>query len=139
MTSNADLCKHQPVYYGVTNINIDERTIGSVDVWHCPACKTRFCEEKQLGIESITDNIGMPEIAQSEKWGVVICQLQKDRHKWRLVRMPESGSIKHECLEEKIVSLNVGSYKVDDARHWSFLIDDNVNKAVEISGRGIES
>lgn len=139
MVADPDSCKHQPVYYGVININIDERTIGSVDVWRCPACTTRFCEEKQLGIESITDTIGMPKISQSEKWGVVVCQLQKGRDKWRLARMPESGTVSHECLEEKSVNLNVASHKVDDAQHWSFLVDDNVNKAVEVSGREIES
>lgn len=139
MSENTDSCKHQPVYYGVTNINVDERTIGSVDVWQCPACKSRFCEEKQLGIESITDTIGMPQIAASEKWGVIVCQLQKGRDKWRLAKIPESGSIQHECLEEKTISLNVNVHKVDDDQHWSFLVDDNINKAVEISGRGIES
>ncbi len=138
MSSDADSCKHQPVYYGVININIDERTIGSIDVWRCPACTTRFCEEKRLGIESITDTIGMPKIAQNEKWGVVVCKLQKGQDKWKLVRMPESGAVQHECLEEKVIRLDVESYKADDGQHWSFLVDDHVNQAVEISGRGIE-
>ena len=139
MSKDADSCKHQAVYYGVTNINIDERTIGSVDIWRCPACRTRFCEEKQLGIESITDTIGMPKILQSEKWAVVVCRLQKERNKWRLVKMPQSGNIQHECLEEETISLNTSSHKVNDDNHWSFLIDDHVNKAVEISGAKIES
>ena len=46
-------CKHQPVYFGVVNINIDERTIGSVDVWRCGVCKKRFCERTTLGRVSI--------------------------------------------------------------------------------------
>ena len=132
-------CRHQPVYYGVTNINIDERTVGSVDVWRCPACRTRFCEEKQLGIESITDTIGMPKIEEGQKWGVVVCKLQKGKDKWRLVRMPESGRIGHECLEEKAVSLDVEAHAVRDDHHWSFLVDDHVNEAVEISGSGVGS
>ena len=45
----------QITYLAPVNINIDERTIGSVDVWRCAFCKKKFCEEKQLGIDSITD------------------------------------------------------------------------------------
>ena len=86
---DTESCKHQPVYFGVININIDERTIGSVDVWRCGVCKKRFCEEKH-------------------------------------------GEIKHECLDEQVIPLKVNDFKVDDDKHWSFLVDDNVNKAVEI-------
>ena len=135
--SSETRCKHQPVYYGVININVDERTIGSVDVWHCPACKERFCEEKQLGIESISDDIGMPELGKGERWAVIVCKLQKGRDKWRLARLAESGHAGHECLGEKSVSLGVRDYAVDDDHHWSFLVDDHVNKAVEISGGGL--
>ena len=125
-------CKHQPVYYGVVNINIDERTIGSVDVWRCGVCKKRFCEEKQLGIEEIADLVGMPKIDPDAKWGVTVCKLQQDRHKWKLVRLKESGEIKHECLDEKIIPLKINGFKIKDDTHWSFLIDENINRAVEI-------
>lgn len=125
-------CAHQPVYFGVVNINIDERTIGSVDVWRCGLCKQRFCEEKQLGIEELADLVGMPKINPDEKWAVIVCRLQKGKHKWKLVRLKENFEIKHECLDERIISLNVENFKVNDENHWSFLIDDNINKAVEI-------
>jgi len=52
----------QITYLAAVNINIDERTVGSVDVWRCGVCKKKFCEEKQLGIESITETVGMPRI-----------------------------------------------------------------------------
>ncbi len=45
----------QITYFGVVNLNIDEKTIGSVDVWRCGGCKKQFCEEKQLGIEEIAE------------------------------------------------------------------------------------
>ena len=125
-------CKHQPVYFGVVNININERTIGSVDVWRCAACKKRFCEEKQLGVEALADLVGMPEIAPDERWAVSVCKLQKGRYKWKLVRLVENGEIKHECLEGQIVTLKVKNYAIDDDMHWSFLIDDHINTAVEI-------
>ncbi len=56
---DSETCKHQPVYFGAVNININKRTIGSVDVWRCGVCKKRFCEEKQLGIDSIADIVSM--------------------------------------------------------------------------------
>ena len=125
-------CKHQPVYFGVVNINIDERTIGSVDVWRCGVCKKRFCEEKQLGIEAIADIVGMPRIDPGEKWGVLVSKLQKGKDRWSLVRLPPEGYVKHERIDEKVVSLPVRDYKVDEEGYWSFLVDDHVNKAVEI-------
>jgi peroxiredoxin len=129
---DTETCKHQTVYFGVVNINIDERTIGSVDVWRCGACKKRFCEEKQLGIEEIADLVGMPKIDFDAKWAVTVCKLQQGKYKWKLVKIKENGEIKHECLDEQIIPLKIENFKVEDDKHWSFLIDDNVNKAVEI-------
>ena len=129
---DTESCKHQPVYFGVININIDERTIGSVDVWRCGVCKKRFCEEKQLGIEELADTVGMPKIDVDAKWAVTVCKLQQGKYKWKLVKLKENGEIKHECLDEQIIPLKINDFKIDDDKHWSFLVDDNVNKAVEI-------
>jgi len=128
----SETCKHQPVYFGVININIDERTIGSVDVWRCGVCKKSFCEEKQLGIEAIAEIVGMPPINTDEKWAVTVCKLQKGKDKWKLVRLQENSDINHECLNEQVVSLKVKNFKVEDDKHWSFLVEDNINQAVEI-------
>ena len=128
----SETCNHQPVYFGVININIDEKTIGSVDVWRCGVCKKSFCEEKQLGIEAIAEVVGMPPINSDEKWAVNVCKLQKGKDKWKLVKLKENSDINHECLEEKIISLKVKNFQIDDDKHWSFLIADKVNQAVEI-------
>ena len=143
MRPDPEACSHQPVYLGVVNINVQERTIGSVDVWHCGACKKRFCEEKQLGIEALAEQVGMPKIAPGERWGVVVCRLQKGRDRWRLARLGASGHVQHECLGERQVCLPVKDYAVVDdgagarsgapaGAHWSFLVDDHLNEAVEI-------
>ena len=129
---DTETCKHQPIYFGVVNINIDERTIGSVDVWRCAVCKKRFCEEKQLGIEALADLVGMPGIGSDEKWAVSVCKLQKGKDKWKLIKIKENSEIKHECLDENVVSLKVKNFKIEDDKHWSFLIDDYVNQAVEV-------
>ena len=128
----SETCNHQPVYFGVININIDEKTIGSVDVWRCGVCKKKFCEEKQLGIEAIAEVVGMPPINSDEKWAVTVCKLQKGKDKWKLVKLKENSDINHECLGEKIISLKVKNFQIDDDKHWSFLIADKVNQAVEI-------
>lgn len=129
---DGESCSHQPVYFGVININIEERTIGSVDVWRCGACKKRFCEEKQLGIEEIADIVGMPRIDPGEKWGVLVSKLQKGKDRWSLVRLPRDGYISHERVDERVVQLAVRDYQVAEEGYWSFLVDDHVNQAVEI-------
>ena len=132
MSTESDTCKHQPIYFGVVNINSNERTIGSIDVWRCVSCKKKFCEEKQLGIESISEIVGMPKIDSDQKWAVSICNLQKGKNKWRLVKLNENSEIKHECLEEKIITLKIKNYAIDDDNHSSFLVDSYINRAVEI-------
>lgn len=127
-----ETCNHQPVYFAAVNININERTIGSVDVWRCGVCKKKFCEEKQLGIETLTEIVGMPKIEPDEKWAVSICKLQKGKDKWRLVKLKENTEIKHECLEERIIALKTKDFKIEDNNHWSFLVEDHLNRAVEI-------
>ena len=122
----------QVTYLAPVNINIDERTIGSVDVWRCASCKKKFCEEKQLGIESITDIVGMPRIEDGEKWGVIVSKLQKGKDKWKLVRLKQNGIIKYETADEKILDLKIEDYKIVDDYHFSFLVEDHLNKAVEI-------
>ncbi|WOV92606.1 MAG: hypothetical protein R1F52_05700 [Candidatus Nitrosoabyssus spongiisocia] len=125
-------CEHKVAYFGVTNINIEEKTIGSVDIWRCALCKKIFCEEKQLGIEAIAEVVGMPLIKSDEKWGVSICKLQKGKDRWKLVKLSSDGLVKHECIEERIMELNVKNYSIDDPNHQSFLIQNHVNNAVEI-------
>ncbi len=119
-------------YFGVININIDERTIGSVDVWRSARTKQLYCEEKQLGIEELSDTVGMPEIKPDQKWAVAVSRLQKGRDRWKLVRLPENGTIKFETVGEKILDLRVENYAISDNDHWSFLVENNINKAVEI-------
>jgi len=129
---DTETCNHQPVFFGVINININEKTIGTVDIWRCGVCKKRFCEEKQLGIEAIAEIVGMPPIEPDEKWAVTVCKLQKGKYKWKLVKLKEDSELKHECLDEHIVSLKVDNYQIDDDKHWSFLVDEHVNQAMDI-------
>ena len=122
----------QITYLAPVNINVDERTIGRVDLSRCAFCKKKFCEEKQLGIDSITDIVGMPRIEDDEKWGVIVSRLQKGKDKWKLVKLKQNGVIKYETADEKILELKIENYIIVDDYHTSFLIEDHLNKAVEI-------
>ena len=132
MGIDTETCKHEITYLGVTNVNISERTIGSVDIWRCAICKKKFREEKQLGIESIVDYVGMPKIDPDEKWAVLVRKLFKGKEKWNLVRLKKEGSVNVENPDDKVVELKVTNFKVDDPNYTSSVIDDNVNKAIEI-------
>ena len=132
MAVDQETCNHQIVYYGVTNINYDKRTIGSVDIWRCVICKKHFCEEKQLGIESIVDYVGMPKISSEQKWSVLVCNLKKHKERWKLIKIKKDDEIQHECLDEKVITLTVKDFKVNYEKHWNFLIENSVNKAAEI-------
>lgn len=132
MSVDTEQCKHQIVYFGVTNINYDKRTIGSVDVWRCAVCKKIFCEEKQLGIESIVDYVGMPKIDPDEKWAVLVRNLFKGKDRWKLVRLKQTGTLRVENPDDKVIDLPIRNFKVDDPQHSSYLIDDYINKAIEI-------
>lgn len=125
-------CDHQIVYYGVTNINYEKRTIGSVDIWHCVKCKAHFCEEKQLGIDTLVDEVGMPKISSDQKWSVIVCDLKKHKEKWKLHKIKKDDEIQHECVDEKVIKLKIMDFKIQDEKHWNFLIENSVNKIVEI-------
>ena len=122
----------QITYLAPVNINVEERTIGTVDVWRCASCKKSFCEEKQLGIDSITDIVGMPRIEDDEKWGVVVSKLQKGKDKWKLVKLQETGILKFETADEQVIDLKIDNYSIVDDFHTSFLVLDHIHKAVEI-------
>ena len=122
----------QITYNAPVNINIEQRTIGSVDVWRCASCKKSFCEEKQLGIESITDIVGMPKIDDDEKWAVVVSKLQKGKDKWKLVKLGENGILKFETADEQVIDLKIENYEIVDDFNSSFLVLDHLHTAVEI-------
>tara|TARA_Y100000590_G_scaffold433881_1_gene551462 strand:+ start:13 stop:495 length:483 start_codon:yes stop_codon:yes gene_type:complete len=122
----------QITYLAPVNINIEERTIGSVDAWRCASCMKVFCEEKTLGIDSISDIVGMPRIEDDEKWGVIISKLQKGKDKWKLVKLKQNGIIKFETADEQVIDLKIEDYKIIDDYHSSFLVQDHLHRAVEI-------
>jgi len=122
------------VYFGVINVNEDERTIGAVDIWRSLITKELFCEEKRLGVLEIADYLGMPKIDKDKKWAVAISRKREGRDRWKLVKLINQGKFKFiDTDDESIIEVGVNAYKVIDNEWWSFLVEKNVNRTVDIT------
>lgn len=121
------------VYFGVININENHKTIGAVDIWRSVITKELFCEEKRLGILDIVDFIGMPKIEVGKKWAVAISRKIQGRDRWKLVKLVDQGKIQFSGPEDKNVTVEVRDYKIVDPEWWSFLVEKNINRNLEIT------
>ncbi len=122
------------VYFGVINVNEDGRTIGAVDIWRSLITKELFCEEKRLGVLEIADYLGMPKIDKDKKWAVAISRKREGRDRWKLVKLINQGKFKFtDTDDESVIEVDVNEYKVIDSEWWSFLVEKNVNRTVDIT------
>ena len=122
------------VYFGVINVNEDRRTIGAVDIWRSLITKELFCEEKRLGVLEIADYLGMPKIDKDKKWAVAISRKREGRDRWKLVKLINQGKFKFtDTDDESVIEVDVNAYKVIDSEWWSFLVEKNVNRTVDIT------
>jgi hypothetical protein len=121
------------VYFGVININENQKTIGAVDVWRSVITKELFCEEKRLGILDIVEFIGMPRIEEGKKWAVAVSRIIKGRNRWKLIKLISQGEFEFSDLEDKVVTVEVRDYKIIDREWWSFLVEKNVNRNLEVT------
>lgn len=122
------------VYYGVININEGHRNIGSVDVWRNAVNKEVFCEEKRIGVLDISDKIGLHRIDKSKKWAVAINRKRRGTNRWKLVELVGNGP--QQFLDsdyESVVEVNSESFSIVDADWWSFLIEPNVNRTIDVT------
>jgi hypothetical protein len=121
------------VYFGVININENQKTIGAVDVWRSVLTKELFCEEKRLGILDIVEFIGMPRIEEGKKWAVAVSRIIKGKNRWKLIKLISQGEFEFSDLEDKVVTVEVRDYKIIDKEWWSFLVERNVNRNLEVT------
>ena len=122
------------VYFGVINVNEGGRTIGAVDIWRSLITKELFCEEKRLGVLEIADYLGMPKIDKDKKWAVAISREREGRDRWKLVKLINQGKFKFtDTDDESVIEVDVNAYKVIDSEWWSFLVEKNVNRTVDIT------
>ncbi len=122
------------VYFGVINVNEGRKTIGAVDIWRSLITKELFCEEKRLGVLEIADYLGMPKIDKDKKWAVAISREREGRDRWKLVKLINQGEFKFtDTDDESVINVDVNAYKVIDSEWWSFLVEKNVNRTVDIT------
>ena len=120
------------VYFGVININENGRTMGSVDIWRSLLTKEIFCEEKRLGILQIADYIGMPKIDKDKKWAVAVSRNRKGHLRWRLIKIRKEGKMTFTDADDNIIEVNAKDFKIADPGWWSFLVEENVNRNMEV-------
>ena len=134
MIASEPISEDKVVYFGVININENGRTVGAIDIWRSVITKELFCEEKRLGILEIADNIGMPKIDKDKKWAVAINKKQVGKDKWKLIKIIREGRFKFiDVDDETKVEVDVKEYRIRDANWWNFLVENNVNRSVEIT------
>lgn len=121
------------VYFGVININEGQKTIGAVDIWRSVITRELFCEEKRLGILEIADNIGMPKIEKDRKWAVAINREREGHGRWRLVKLIKGGIFTFTDSDDSEIRVDVDQYKIKDNWWWSFLVEKNVNRNIDIT------
>jgi len=128
-----DEIKDKIVYFGVININENQKTVGAVDIWRSAITKELFCEEKRLGMLDIAEFIGMPKIEEGKKWAVAISRKVRGKNRWKLVRLLNQGKLQFLNPEDKTVTVEVEDFKIVDPEWWSFLVEKNVNRNIEIT------
>ncbi|MDW3610528.1 MAG: hypothetical protein QOK90_00215 [Nitrososphaeraceae archaeon] len=122
------------VYFGVININENGKNIGAIDVWRSVITKELFCEEKRLGILDIADKIGMPKIEKGKKWAVAVNRNRFGKDRWKLIKILEEGIFKFfDTNDETIINTNVKNYHIIDNDWWNFLVENNINRSIEIT------
>ncbi len=134
MTTPEPIGEDKVVYFGVINLNEKGRTIGAIDIWRNVITKQLFCEEKRLGILEISDNIGMPKIDNDKKWAVAINRKKAGNERWKLIKIIRQGSFKFtETDDETTVEVDVKDYRIMDPDWWNFLVENNINRSIEIT------
>lgn len=122
------------VYFGVININEGNKNIGSVDIWRSVISKEFFCEEKRIGVLDISDKIGLHRIDGSKKWGVAVNRKRRGTNRWKLLDLVENGIQRFlDPDDESTVEVTIDSFRIVDADWWSFLVERNVNRTVDIT------
>lgn len=122
------------VYFGVININEEGKNIGAIDVWRSVITKELFCEEKRLGILDIAEDIGMPKIEKGKKWAVAVNRNRIGKDRWKLIKILKEGIFKFfDTDDETIINTTVKNYRIIDNDWWNFLVENNINRSVEIT------
>ena len=122
------------VYFGVINLNEGPRNIGSVDIWRSVVTKELFCEEKRIGTLDISDKIGLHRIDKNKKWAIAVNRKRRGTNRWKLIELVGNGTQRFiDSDDESVVEVNSESFNIVDSDWWSFLVERNVNRTVDVT------
>jgi hypothetical protein len=76
----------------------------------------------------------MPLIDKDKKWAVAINRRKTGKDRWRLIKLIKEGKFKFtEPADELSVEVDVKDYKIIDTKWWSFLVENNVNRNIDVN------
>lgn len=122
------------VYFGVINLKEGPKIIGSVDIWRSVVTKEFFCEEKRIGTLDISDKIGLHRIDKYKKWAIAVNRNRRGTNRWKLIELVGKGTQRFiDTDDESVVEVNSESFNIVDSDWWSFLVERNVNRTVDVT------
>jgi hypothetical protein len=96
--------------------------------------KEFFCEEKRIGALDISDKIGLHKIDKNKKWAIAVNRKRRGTNRWKLVELDGKGLQRFmDSDDESVVEVNSESFTIVDSDWWSFLVEHNINRTVDVT------
>jgi hypothetical protein len=64
---------------------------------------------------------------------VAISRKVRGKNRWKLVRLLNQGKLQFLNPEDKTITVEIEDFKIVDPEWWSFLVEKNVNRNIEIT------
>lgn len=75
----------------------------------------------------------MPKIEEGKKWAVAISRKIDGKNRWKLIKLMNHGKLEFLDPEDKTVTVTIEDFRIIDPEWWSFLVEKNVNRSIEIT------
>jgi hypothetical protein len=75
----------------------------------------------------------MPKIEKDRKWAVAINRDRKGQDRWRLIKLINGGIFTFRDSNDSEILVDVAEHKIKDNQWWSFLVEKNVNRNIDIT------
>ena len=78
--------------------------------------------------------MGMPTIDKDKKWAVAINRKKAGKDRWKLIKLIKEGRFKFtDTDDETCVEVDVQQYRINNSEWWSFLVENNINRNIDIN------
>jgi hypothetical protein len=75
----------------------------------------------------------MPTIDEDKKWAVAISRKKNGKNRWKLIKLIKQGRFKFSDADDITYDVDVKDYKIIDDDWWSFLVESNVNRNIDVN------